>query len=481
MSNHSIAPVCVHVVSTTLLAVAIAGCGSNNPPDLPELCDGNDCVSGSGSSGGAVDSGPDEEDDGDDGDAPSDDGGSESGAAPSSGLPCEVLDVLQRNCHECHSAQPAFGAPMPLADYDDLQVPALSNPAEKVFERVAERLVDEVSPMPPGGTMADADMQVLFDWIDAGAPEDREAQCGDGPSGDDDGGETELPCDPDFVVTAHAAGTDDAFAVPAQGADNLYMCFAFKAPFANAKQATAWTPIIDDERVVHHWILYRTPIPQTDGGAVPCDVTLQLSTQFVAGWAPGGGDVVMPDDVGLDLGTPNDWYILQIHYNNSAHYDDARDRSGVGFCTIDEPREKTAGILTFGSLNIAVPPLADDHEVTGVCSGAATLAWPEMHLLGASPHMHELGRAMRSEITHIDGTKEMMFDAPFDFNSQGMHLFSPEIIVKPGDTITTTCTYDNPNPWPVTFGENTENEMCFDFVLAYPIQNLLSRNCGIPI
>ena len=51
---------------------------------------------------------------------------------------------------------------------------------------------------------------------------------------------------------------------------------------AAGDQATAWAPAIDDERVVHHWILYRKEgAPQ--GDAYPCDVSLQVSADFVAG------------------------------------------------------------------------------------------------------------------------------------------------------------------------------------------------------
>lgn len=188
----------------------------------------------------------------------------------------------------------------------------------------------------------------------------------------------------------------------------------------------------------------------------------------------------MPDDVGLELGKPGDWYVLQVHYNNSAHHADAIDMSGVAFCTADEPREKKAGILTIGSLAIDVPPGAEDHQVTGVCSGFSTFLWPELHLLSASPHMHELGRSMKSEVLHLDGTTETIVDVPaFDFETQGIYPIAPEIVVRPGDTLTTTCGYDNPTDHHVFFGEGTDDEMCFDFVLAYPIDALPDRNCGI--
>ncbi len=450
------------------LFVAIAGCADADVDDSAESCATQTCGPADSDESSAGD------DDGGDDDAATGEGG-EAGASPAGGIPCDVLEVLRANCHECHGETPKYGAPMPLVDYDDLQVPAISDPTRKVYELVAERLMDEVVPMPPIDPMQTVERDLLVEWAHAGAPEDPNAECGDAPPDDDD---EELPCEPDLEFTAHAAGSDMPFGVPTIGADNLYMCFTFKAPFDVATQATAWAPIIDDERVVHHWILYRSILPLVDGGVSPCEGSLQLTTEFVAGWAPGGGNVVMPPDVGLDLGGPEHWYILQIHYNNGAHHPDAVDKSGVAFCTADEPRAQTAGVLTLGTMAITVPPLAEDFPAVGICSGISTAASGEMHLLGGSPHMHGLGRSMRTDVLRTDGTTETVLDVPnFDFNNQGMYMFDEEFLIHPGDTLTTTCTYDNPNLWPVLFGERTQDEMCFDFVLAYPVDGLVTRNC----
>lgn len=72
----------------------------------------------------------DEGGDGADGpwDAPDDDGGPQDQDT----LPCAVRDALAIHCGECHGEQPAFGAPMPLATYEDLAVPSLSDPARSV-------------------------------------------------------------------------------------------------------------------------------------------------------------------------------------------------------------------------------------------------------------------------------------------------------------------------------------------------------------
>jgi hypothetical protein len=71
-------------------------------------------------------------------------------------------------------------------------------------------------------------------------------------------------------------------------------------------------------------------------------------------------------------------------------------------------------------------------------------------------------------------------DVPvFDFESQRMYLNDQEVVVQPGDSLETTCWYDNPGGQNVGFGEGTSDEMCFNFVLAYPIDSLPDRNCGI--
>jgi hypothetical protein len=40
--------------------------------------------------------------------------------------------------------------------------------------------------------------------------------------------------------------------------------------------------------------------------------------------------------------------------------------------------------------------------------------------------------------------------------------------VLPGDTLRTTCYYDNPSPSSVGFGTKTSDEMCYDFITVFP-------------
>jgi len=426
------------------------------------------------------------EDEADD-DAADDDGEStaavDDGSGGERGLPCDVQAVIDAHCATCHGETPKFGAPMSLWTIDDLRVPAVTDPTRPVHALVGERIVDPLRPMPPSGELPDADLATLQAWLADGAPAG-DAACGGSDTGDepDPIGPDALPCDASVEFVAHGPAGDDGFQVPAVGADNLYQCFSFKSPLTGPTQATAWAPIVDDDRVLHHWILYRTATPQVDGASGPCN--MPSDALFVAGWAPGGGNFLMPPDVGLELGGPDDSFILQMHYHNAAQYTDAVDRSGVALCVADEPRPQTAGIVTLGSVGINIPAGAEGHDVTGTCPSWITSYLQEpLFAIASFPHMHQLGRALETVISRGSdtGPEESLVQVPaFNFENQTVYPHDPEIPIMPGDSLRTTCTYDNPGSQNVFFGEATEDEMCFNFVMVYPIEAIgENRTCGI--
>ena len=210
----------------------------------------------------------------------------------------------------------------------------------------------------------------------------------------------------------------------------------------------------------------------------------QLTNQFVAIWAPGGENLVMPDEAGLELDAGS--YILEIHYNNSAHHADALDRSGIAMCTTDEPRQYKAGSLTLGTHQIFVPPFVENYPAMGRCGAERTALWPEeVRVAFSAPHMHQRGRAFNTTITRLDAAsgslvQETLVDVPeFDFYQHKGYVSDPPFVMKRGDEIHTTCRYDNPDPFPVLFGEGTDDEMCLNFMLVYPIDDILDRNCGV--
>ena len=400
-----------------------------------------------------------------------------------SAIPAEVQAILDARCVECHTSPPRFGAPMPLGTYDALHAGAVTDPSRPVYELVGERIHDPVRPMPAGAPLPAAELAVLDAWIAAGAPSGTASTVdGGAPSGPPVGPE-HLPCEVTHEFRAHAPGTtDQPFALaPAMG--NTVMCFAFASPFTDVEQGTAFAPIIDDPRVLHHWIIFgASTLPEgiSPGDAWDCGTALSQDSAFLTGWAPGARNYVLDEDLGRELPNPGGFIILQVHYWNVAGYDDVRDRSGVALCSTQTPRTHEIGTSTLGSLNIRIPARAQDVEITGTCTPAIT---EPVTIIGSAPHMHTTGRTIRTEVLRggSETDVEMLVDVPsWDFNAQGAHPApGGRLVIQPGDVLRTTCTYDNDGEADVFFGERTEDEMCFNFVSAYP-PGQLATEAGRP-
>ncbi|AKF07469.1 hypothetical protein DB32_004618 [Sandaracinus amylolyticus] len=387
-------------------------------------------------------------------------------------LPAHVQAIVDARCGGCHSDPPQFSAPMSVLSYEAMHAMAVTSPSRRVFELVGDRIHDEARPMPPGEQLPAEELAVLDAWIAAGAP------AGQG-STDDAGapmqapiGPEHLPCEVTHEFRAHAPGAMDAPYELAPAAGNTTMCFAFASPFTDVEQGTAFAPIIDDPRVLHHWIIFgATALPEgiEPGDAWECGTALNQGSQFLQGWAPGGRNSVLPDTMGRELPGSTGFVVLQVHYWNVAGYGDVRDRSGVAMCSTQTAREHEIGTSTLGSLAIAIPPRARGHEVVGRCTPAITAP---VTVVGSGLHMHTHGVSIRTEVLRGGSEADvvMLADEPhWDFNAQtGWIPPGGSLVINPGDVLRTTCVYDNPTDAPIYFGERTEDEMCFNFVSAYP-------------
>lgn len=243
----------------------------------------------------------------------------------------------------------------------------------------------------------------------------------------------------------------------------------FKSPFEAGTVATAFAPIIDDARVVHHWILFETTTPQAEGTFGRCK--MPLDSTFVTGWAPGGGNRALPPDVGMKLPGKEKWLILQLHYWNVAGYKDSRDASGVSMCVEKSPRKHTAVISTLGSLAIDIPAKSMGTAVSATCTPELT---EPVYILSSSPHMHGRGRSLSTTLMRGTEVTSVVDVKDFDFNAQTSYELAKPLEVRPGDQLKTSCIYDNPGTQPAYFGEKTEDEMCFNFVLVYPETGLVN-------
>jgi hypothetical protein len=274
---------------------------------------------------------------------------------------------------------------------------------------------------------------------------------GSGGVGTGGGGNTgeQVTC---YKVTARQNASGAKYNVP--NTPDYYNCFNWALPWGNKKvQIVSTKNVIDNKAAIHHWILYAGAAVQ-DGTMAQC-AGAHPNAAFISGWAPGGLDTVMPPDIGLAV--PGQGLNLEAHYNaKSAGQTDA---SGVELCVTEQLRPKEAAVHWLGTQSLS------KVEATGTCR--PSLSGP-VTIMSSSPHMHVQGRHMKTIINRANGTKETLIDKPFDFNTQ--ISYETPTIINPGDTLTTTCTYAQPTP----FGQGTNQEMCYNFVTAYPIGKLVN-------
>lgn len=382
------------------------------------------------------------------------------------GLPCDVDDVLERNCRDCHS-DPPNGAPMPLVTYAHTQADS-SDPDRKVWEMMDVRV--NAGTMPPAyyGELDDPDLAVLNAWFDAGAPP---GDCGGGGSGGG-GGAPPRPCEPDMTFTAFDSAPGDAgFHVP-EAIGNHHQCFVYDVPFGAEQESVAFLPEIDEERVVHHMVLYSSDVLPVER-SFDCDEGMPEGVNFLAGWAPGQDGIIPPDDVSIEL--PDSGYlILEMHYYNLGVAE--QDASGLGVCVINEPRDNTAAFVRLGTRDIHIPCETTGHDEVAECN----VPKGGLNIIGTVPHMHNAGASFVTDIVHEGGdSDELIRIDDWDFGYQAYYDASATLLK--GDTLKTTCTYDNLTSEPIHFGEGSEEEMCFNFVLVYPASGLKgARSCVEP-
>jgi Copper type II ascorbate-dependent monooxygenase, C-terminal domain/Copper type II ascorbate-dependent monooxygenase, N-terminal domain len=389
-------------------------------------------------------------------------------------LPCDVATVLAGGCASCHGPTPQFGAPMALAQRSDFLATAPITSTSRVAEAVLARVKDDKRPMPPAphARLDAAAVATLEGWFAAGLPA-RSGGCGgpgsDGGAGTGSGGSVvpkPADCQSTYELKAHGATLDQPFGIATSPVDqgNQYHCFYFDPPYSAGSGMLWFESILDNTKNLHHWILYATDKKTHASGTSAACNAAQPGAYFVAGWAPGANNVVVPSDTSLELPSgPSAGLILELHYYNDTGAA-ATDASGLRFCTAPKAaRTNVAAVHSTGSEGICVDPGAT-KEVVGTCSPRTDMG--DIHIIGVWPHMHKIARHQKLVVLRAGGASEVIHDAPFDFNAQ---IFYPkDVTLHAGDKLETHCYYENDTSQRVTYGENTQEEMCYAFVMAWP-------------
>jgi mono/diheme cytochrome c family protein len=107
------------------------------------------------------------------------------------GLPCDVSQILLTGCSQCHGSF-LVGAKTHLLTYEQLSAPSDDDPTETLAELSLKRMRGTDKPMPPDVPLDPADIATFEKWVKAGLPR---GSCGDEapPPDDADGGDAAPP------------------------------------------------------------------------------------------------------------------------------------------------------------------------------------------------------------------------------------------------------------------------------------------------
>jgi hypothetical protein len=385
-------------------------------------------------------------------------GGSGAGGSVASDLPCEVAEFLGSRCQECHASPPQFGAPMPLVTRANL-LAAASDGGPVVERAIARMRAEERMPPPPREAASDDEVAILEQWIAGGHPTRPSGDTCEGEGGA--GGMEPLPCTPDVLLTAASP-----FEMPATSTDEQ-ICFGIEGPAIAAKRhITTIAPRIDNSAIIHHMLLLQAPEAVSPDPA-PCDF-VQLDWKLLYAWGPGTPPHILPDAAGFPLEADEEThFVLQIHYNNLQGLEGQTDQSGIDLCTTETLREHDADIMAFGGMSFpALAPMARSQLECETPIPFEVAAFLPVTIFQSWPHMHQLGAELHSFVENTSKMQPLAEVSDYDFNYQVTYPTEAEIAV--GDTVRTTCTWENDTSSEVTFGENTDNEMCFNFLSYYP-------------
>ena len=148
-------------------------------------------------------------------------------------------------------------------------------------------------------------------------------------------------------------------------------------------------------------------------------------------------------------------------------------------------RKYEAGNFEQGDVRgINIPPMAA-HTHTATCTPEMTrqkLVHP-IYVYASMLHAHLTIRHIKAEHRRngqvINVIGDEMTQGFLGFFDQSFHPHTPCIEILPGDEIITTCDYQNPWNFPVTGGEQTNQEMCTVFMQYFPRLPGTSNNfCG---
>jgi len=337
---------------------------------------------------------------------------------------------------------------MPLLDYDAM---VAGTEGERIVDKMVTRLANKTMPPANAPQLTHQGLDTLVEW----------ASCGNVHPDHSIGLNANRP-----VLTAPAQApnlpffdvTPTEFALGQNELDR-YECFVVRAPINEKRIIRRIEPVIDDARVVHHFLVKLDHSNPSEthfscAGFPPGD-------SFAYVWGPGQAPLEFPaGGIPMDAG---DAFVLQIHYNNGAGAAGVRDSSGFRVYH-DAPGGPEYALAEIGpSVFFSSIPAGATRSAETTCSVNS-----DVSLFATWPHMHEIGSAFDQSVTRTGTNALESIVALTGWAFEAQLIYDTPMNLNVGDQIKTGCTWDNYKNFTVTGGLGSADEMCFSFMYVTP-------------
>ena len=204
----------------------------------------------------------------------------------------------------------------------------------------------------------------------------------------------------------------------------------------------------------HHTVLTVTDKADGPVGEYDCSAgTLDLQMLYAAG--VGTDDLTFPPGVAMRI-KAGQYINLNLHLFNVTDQPLA-GTSGVLVKTLAPSEVVHEADMTFaGNLDFSIPSDGHPHDVRGGCTVPR-----EWHVFAMWPHMHQ--HAIHHAVT-LNGTA--LLDDSYQFGEQ--KNYPMDVVLPAGARLDTTCTFVNNTGGPLTFGDSSNQEMCFTGMYRWP-------------
>ena len=371
----------------------------------------------------------------------------------------DIAPILYANCASCHrpidAAQATArdpvcfaGAPFSVLEYRDVHTRA-----KQIASATARRVMPPWLPAAGYGefsgarTLTDAQIALLQQWADQGAPEGDAAARPPLPA---------LPTgwqlgQPDLVVQA-----PKAFIVPAGGGD-LFRNFPIAVPIAATRYVRAIEFRADNPRMLHHASVgvdrfrISRKLDGRDGqpgfASMPDD-----QVENVYGWSPGKAPFMEPADRAWTLDKGSD-LVVQAHLLPTGKPEAIQPT--LGLFLSDTPPAHEPLLIRLESKAIDIPAGTSGYIVED-----SYVLPADVDVTSIYPHAHYLAKDMQAQATLPDGTvRWLLWIKAWDFRWQDQYRYATPVALPAGTRLTMRFTYDNAKGGRVKWGPKSSDEM----------------------